>query len=257
MCDYWRGMGLWLGLLTACIHRSELHFTDHWHTQTNVLILLQSPLAVSWQRLIPRKILQLPALRCSCHSRPCRILVNWQRTGSQAGDHFTPTSYSSLHRLIFNWQLNSLTHQPATSSHFTQLNCWELFPTTDSFLKNSPAYIISVRTTWSNSKLVYDWQFTANQFVLASNPLRPTTNFFFPLNSCINWSYVTYSLTRSGVVSYEYIPDLSSSVHFRHIACHWKFLPFALYTSPFVSTGFTEQIMPIFRILCYNGSWTT
>jgi hypothetical protein len=34
----------------------------------------------------------------------------------------------------------------------------------------------------SKSKLLYDWRFTANQFVLASSPLRPTTDFFF------NWS---------------------------------------------------------------------
>jgi hypothetical protein len=49
-----------------------------------------------------------------------------QHTGFQAGGHFTPTSSSSLHRLISNWQLNSVTHQPATSLHFTQLNCWRL-----------------------------------------------------------------------------------------------------------------------------------
>jgi hypothetical protein len=29
------------------------------------------------------------------------------------------------------------------------------------------------------SELLYDWRFTANQFVLASSPLRPTTRFFF------------------------------------------------------------------------------
>jgi hypothetical protein len=28
-----------------------LHFTDHWHRQTSVLSLLQSPLAVPWQRI--------------------------------------------------------------------------------------------------------------------------------------------------------------------------------------------------------------
>jgi hypothetical protein len=30
-----------------------------------------------------------------------------------------------------NWQLNSLTHQPATSYHFSQLNSWQLYPITD------------------------------------------------------------------------------------------------------------------------------
>jgi hypothetical protein len=38
-----------------------------------------------------------------------------------------------------------------------------------------------------------------------------------------------------------------------------KVLPVALYTSPLVSTGFAMRIMPILRILCYNGNlviWT-
>jgi ABC-type Fe3+-siderophore transport system permease subunit len=42
----------------------------------------------------------------------------------------------------------------------------------------------------------------------------------------------------------------SSSVLFAHVTCYW-ILPFSLHTS--------EQIMPILRILCYNGSlviWT-
>jgi hypothetical protein len=32
----------------------------------------------------------------------------------------------------------------------------------------------------SNSKLLYDWRFTANQFVLESSPLRHTTRDLFP-----------------------------------------------------------------------------
>jgi hypothetical protein len=31
----------------------------------------------------------------------------------------------------------------------------------------------------SKSELLYDWRFTANQFVLASSPLRPTIRYFF------------------------------------------------------------------------------
>jgi hypothetical protein len=94
VCHDFRGAFGWMDLLTTCIHHSELYFTAHWHTQTSVLNLLQSPLVVSWQRLLPKEILQLPALRSSCHSRPCRTLVNLttQPTGSQAGGHFTLTS---------------------------------------------------------------------------------------------------------------------------------------------------------------------
>jgi hypothetical protein len=51
----------------------------------------------------------------------------------------------------------------------------------------------------SKSELLYDWRFTANQFVLASRPLRPTTRFFFSINSCGNRPYVTSSLTRRWV----------------------------------------------------------
>jgi hypothetical protein len=77
VCDYRRGMN-WL-----------LDFIDHFYTplgttlsrsltQSRDLSLLQSPRAVSWQRLLPREIIQLPALRTSCHSRTGRTLVNWQ-----------------------------------------------------------------------------------------------------------------------------------------------------------------------------------
>jgi hypothetical protein len=76
--DYRRGMDYWMSLLTTSIHHSELHSTDHWHTQTSTYSLLQSPLIVSWQRLLPREILQLPAIRFSCHGRPSRILVKCQ-----------------------------------------------------------------------------------------------------------------------------------------------------------------------------------
>jgi hypothetical protein len=51
---------------------------------------------------------------------------------------------------------------------------------------------------------------------------------------------------------------LSSSVRIAHIACYWKFSLCTIYKFS-VSTGFSEQIMPILRILCYNGrlvTWT-
>jgi hypothetical protein len=51
VCDYRRDTDWILDLLTTCTHHSELHFTVHWHTQTSALSLLQSPLAVSWQRI--------------------------------------------------------------------------------------------------------------------------------------------------------------------------------------------------------------
>jgi hypothetical protein len=52
----------------------------------------------------------------------------------------------------------------------------------------------------SESELLYDWRFTANQFVLAPSPLRFTTGDFFPQqNLCGHSLYVTSSLTRGRV----------------------------------------------------------
>jgi hypothetical protein len=62
VCDYRWGMDWILALLTTCIHHLELHFTDHWHTQTSVLSLLQSPLAVSWQQIYCRNYNSLTEL---------------------------------------------------------------------------------------------------------------------------------------------------------------------------------------------------
>jgi hypothetical protein len=47
--------------------------------------------------------------------------------------------------------------------------------------------------------ILYDWRFTACQFVLATSPLRLTTSFFFQLNTCFHNLYVTSSLTRRWV----------------------------------------------------------
>jgi hypothetical protein len=91
VCDYRRGMDWILDLLTTCIHNLKLHFTDHWHTQTSVLKLLQSPPALSCQQLLLREVLQIPTPRSS--SQP--LVQNSSAdnsSNSQAGGHFTPTS---------------------------------------------------------------------------------------------------------------------------------------------------------------------
>jgi hypothetical protein len=48
------------------------------------------------------------------------------------------------------------------------------------------------------SELLYDWRFTAHQFVLAPSPLRPPTR-VFQLNSCGHSLHATSSLTRRWV----------------------------------------------------------
>jgi hypothetical protein len=68
--------------------------------------------------------------------------------------------------------------------------------------------------------LLYDWRFTANQFVLASSPLRITTrDFFFQLGPCGSSPYVTF-LTRRLVFSRMNMLGLSSSVRIAHTVCY-------------------------------------
>jgi hypothetical protein len=63
------------------------------------LSLLQpdvSSTAVSWKRRLTVKILQLSALRSSCHSRPCRTLVNSLNPNCQLSA--TCSSFNSSHQ---------------------------------------------------------------------------------------------------------------------------------------------------------------
>jgi hypothetical protein len=63
------------------------------------------------------------------------------------------------------------------------------------------------------TELLYDCRFTANQFVLATSPLRLTTsNCVFQLNPCDYSPYVTSSLTRGWVCRLQLLPVLASAV---------------------------------------------
>jgi hypothetical protein len=67
----------------------------------------------------------------------------------------------------------------------------------------------------SESELLYDWRFTANQF-LATSPLRLTVcNFVFQLNTCGCSLYVTSSLTRGWVCRLSLLLVLASAVILR------------------------------------------
>jgi hypothetical protein len=61
------------------------------------------------------------------------------------------------------------------------------------------------------SELVYDWRFTANQFILATSPLRLTNRLFFQLNTCDHSPYVTSSLTRGWVYRLQLLLALASA----------------------------------------------
>jgi hypothetical protein len=66
------------------------------------------------------------------------------------------------------------------------------------------------------SELLYYWRFTANQFVLATSSLRPTTsNFIFQLNTCAYSPYVTSSLTIGWVCRIQLPLFLASAVILR------------------------------------------
>jgi hypothetical protein len=58
---------------------------------------------------------------------------------------------------------------------------------------------LATKLSGSESELLFDWRFNANQFILAPSPLRFTTTvFFWQLNHCCHCPYVT-SLTRGWV----------------------------------------------------------
>jgi hypothetical protein len=68
----------------------------------------------------------------------------------------------------------------------------------------------------SQSQLLYEWQFTADQFVLASSPLRlMTSDLIFQLNTCGYSPYVTSSLTRGSVCHLKLLLVLASAVILR------------------------------------------
>jgi hypothetical protein len=64
----------------------------------------------------------------------------------------------------------------------------------------------------SESQLLYDWRFTAHQFVLATSPLRLTTsNFIIQLNPCGYSPYLISSLTRGWVCRLQLLLVLASA----------------------------------------------
>jgi hypothetical protein len=81
-------------------------------------------------------------------------------------------------------------------------------------------------TSKSQSKLLYDWRFTANQFVL-----RITTRGFIQPNPCGNSPYVTCSLTR-GWVTLLWRGLAFVKCTYGTCSMLLNVLPFALHTSP-------------------------
>jgi hypothetical protein len=70
----------------------------------------------------------------------------------------------------------------------------------------------SVAYSQTESALLYDCRFTANQFVWATSPLTLTTSIFFQMNTCGHSPYVTSSLTRGWVCRSQLLLVLASAV---------------------------------------------
>jgi hypothetical protein len=78
------------------------------------------------------------------------------------------------------------------------------------------ALLINSLRLLSESELLYDWRCTANQFFLATSPLRPTTRIFiFQLHACGYSLDVTSSLTRRLVCRLQLLLGLASAVILR------------------------------------------
>jgi hypothetical protein len=131
MCDYRRGLDWWMDLLTTYIHHSELQ-------------VITAPLVITIHRT-PQHLLSLFPACCVFNSRSLatdsnigdsatssahivtlrRISRNWTLVICQlnySAISSQPSLQSSTQLPTLSWQLNSLTHQPATSLHSTELH---------------------------------------------------------------------------------------------------------------------------------------
>jgi hypothetical protein len=71
----------------------------------------------------------------------------------------------------------------------------------------------SVINSVQSSELLYDWRFTANQFVFATSPLRTTTRILtFQLNTCSYSLHVTSSLMKAWVCRLQLLLVLANAV---------------------------------------------
>jgi hypothetical protein len=75
-----------------------------------------------------------------------------------------------------------------------------------------PSNVWSPLAPPDQSGLIYDWWFTVNQFVLATNPLRLTTSIIFQLNACGHNLYAIPSLRRRCVCRLQLLLAFASSV---------------------------------------------
>jgi hypothetical protein len=89
----------------------------------------------------------------------------------------------------------------------------------------------------------YDWLVRASELLMTGGlppissswrqaPWEPRQELFFPKWSIAVIVLMYHPLWREDCLPLMNMLGLSSSVHFTHIACYWKCLPFVLHTSP-------------------------
>jgi hypothetical protein len=115
--------------------------------------------------------------------------------------HVNPLLGSGFQRWsLLCFRVQRLLSSPPGTFQLQLLSCTNWLPTVEVTQKSK-----------SKSKLLYDWRFTANQFILAPSPLRITTRVF------CNWTLAVMALMQhplwweDGFVSYEYVcPSVES-----------------------------------------------
>jgi hypothetical protein len=144
-------------------------------------------------------LLLIPIYNTLLHVEYCHVLVS--RRGVWIGNciYWTPVQVvttvnskciTDLHTL----QITLLQHTVSTSRSL--LGDFLSLCTRPHWMAAGSQLTHEVKSV-SKSELLYDWRFTANQFVLAPSPLRFTTrDLFLQLNPSGHSPYVTSSLTR-------------------------------------------------------------
>jgi hypothetical protein len=184
-----------LDLLISCTHHSKLQaltalslISTLYKSPQHSLSLFQYAMswqAIPWQRVLTVEILQLPALRSSCRSHPCRTLVNCQ----------------------FNY--SAISSQPSlqSSTELTTLNCLSIILTAisrDSKFPEpawGPRYIASGRTqqkipSLNNMSIVGRWLVAETCL-----PNRPVSD-------------------NSSTVAWVYVAGITQLLLWLHSSCH-------------------------------------
>jgi hypothetical protein len=135
------------------------------------------------------------------------LVVAWQRF---------PTMYIPLLQCSRRYRLETVSHG-RNSWPLTPSSAWPLLATPRYHRRALPSDSeLACLACPKERELLYDWQFAANQFVLARSPLKLTiSNFIFQLNTCGCSPCVTSSLTRGWVCRLQLLLVLTSAVILR------------------------------------------